>query len=276
MEAGEQLISFPCSSANTSSGVSDSFDIANPNQAKQMETDLESLAFHEKLQLHDAREEDEEFSFACANPDGSPVSADDAFYNGQIRPMYPLFNRDLLFADDSETTTDRPPSLRPPLRKVFVENRESESESESELEGAVEEGTYCEWSPAPPELGNKSNSTGFSKLWRFRDLMMHRSSSDGKDAFVFLNNPSTTKSSKNKQPHKPQTETRTRRSSTSEGEPVPKHARPQTLSSAHERLYVTSRAKKEVDRRRSYLPYRQDLVGFFTNVNGFTKNVHPF
>ncbi|KAK9935494.1 hypothetical protein M0R45_022596 [Rubus argutus] len=30
------------------------------------------------------------------------------------------------------------------------------------------------------------------------------------------------------------------------------------------------------DKRRSYLPYRPGLVGFFTNVNGLSRNVHPF
>ena len=38
---------------------------------------------------------------------------------------------------------------------------------------------------ASPELCKKSNSTGFSKLWRFRDLV-HRSNSDGKERGLAL------------------------------------------------------------------------------------------
>ena len=38
---------------------------------------------------------------------------------------------------------------------------------------------------ASPELCKKSNSTGFSKLWRFRDFV-HRSNSDGKEGGLAL------------------------------------------------------------------------------------------
>ena len=31
------------------------------------------------------------------NPDGSPISADDVFVNDQIRLIFSIFNRDLLF-----------------------------------------------------------------------------------------------------------------------------------------------------------------------------------
>jgi hypothetical protein len=33
---------------------------------------------------------------------------------------------------------------------------------------------------------------------------------------------------------------------------------------------------KEGDKRRSYLPYRPDLVGFMSNVKGVGRNIHPF
>ncbi|XP_038885805.1 uncharacterized protein LOC120076099 [Benincasa hispida] len=251
---------------------------ADPSQAEQMERDLDSLPFDDKLHLEDGEEEDEdedeEFSFVCANPDGSsPISADDAFYNGQIRPVYPLFNRDLLFVDEENSET-----FRPPLRKVFVEKRDTlapVSESELEVEGVIE-GTYCEWSPATAELGKKSNSTGFSKLWRFRDFMtMHRSSSDGKDAFVFLSNPSSSSSSSSSSSPKP-SKNKPHKQLQPASAPKVNRLKPQTPSSAHETHYVRSRAQKQVDKHKSYLPYRQDLVGFFTTVNGFSKNVHPF
>jgi hypothetical protein len=48
------------------------------------------------------------------------------------------------------------------------------------------------------------------------------------------------------------------------------------LSSAHELFYVQNRAWKEGEKRKSYLPYRQDLVGFFANVNAYGKTFPPF
>ncbi|PQM38847.1 uncharacterized protein Pyn_32507 [Prunus yedoensis var. nudiflora] len=32
-------------------------------------------------------EDEGDFSFTCTNPDGSPISTDDIFQNGQIRPI---------------------------------------------------------------------------------------------------------------------------------------------------------------------------------------------
>ncbi|KAB1200776.1 hypothetical protein CJ030_MR0G006362 [Morella rubra] len=233
--------------------------------------------------------DDEDFSFACPNVDGSPISADDMFDQGQIRPVFPLFNRELLFSDAYDgDLKDKDASSSPtglPLRKLFVEERDIPSSSASEsddLEG-VPEGTYCEWSgkgavkSAPREVPKKSNSTGFSKLWRFRELVP-RSNSDGHDAFVFLS-PSANA--------KPRSETTTVKKNDNVEkkektrvvveEVKPKAARGvKTASSAHERHYLRNKALREGDKRRSYLPYRQDLVGFFTNVNGLSRNVHPF
>ncbi|KAL6351344.1 hypothetical protein AAG906_035136 [Vitis piasezkii] len=240
--------------------------------------------------------DDVEFSFVRADPDSSPISADDIFFNGQIRPMFPLFNRDLLFADshegDSEASGKASP-LRPPLRKLFVEKSEhpsSSSSSESdELEG-VAPGTYCAWSEkavdASPGACKKSNSTGFSKLWRFRDLVL-RSNSDGKDAFVFLD-PSAAKAKtvqtdekvdRAKKMEKTEVSVEKRNSGDGKvggGKVKGKGVKGEKRVSAHESLYIKNRALREGGRRKSYLPYRQDLVGFFTNVNGLSRNVHPF
>lgn len=228
-------------------------------------------------------EDEEEFSFACVNPDGSPISADDAFADGQIRPIFPLFNQDLLIADaydgDSKPKEGSSSALRPPLRKFFVEERDhppSSSTSESdELEEVAPAGPFCEWS-GKAELSKKSNSTGFSKIWRFRDLV-RRSNSDGHNAFVFLNHstanakPSsepTTEAKKNDGVEKKEKE----KEGKVEVKRVVKGAKTAS-SSAHEAHYVKNRAKREGDKRKSYLPYR---VGFFTNVNGLSRNVHPF
>ncbi|EOY00490.1 hypothetical protein QUC31_014258 [Theobroma cacao] len=237
-----------------------------PSNQPEMEEEIEE------------EEEDEEFSFVCLNPGGSPISADDVFQNGQIRPAFPLFNLDLLFADEDGSvlkSEDADVSLRPPLRKLFVEDA-PDTTSSSSSEPA---GPYCEWrrdgktvEETSPDRCKKSNSTGFSKLWRFRDLML-RSSSDGKDAFVFLNHPppSSVKTEKKNEKEEKNAKLKV----TGEKPKVKKEKTVKTTSlSAHEKLYVKNRAMREGEKRRSYLPYRQ--VGFFTNVNGLSKNVHPF
>ncbi|XP_062110312.1 uncharacterized protein LOC133822103 [Humulus lupulus] len=244
----------------------------------------------------EVEEEEEEFSFAITNPDGSPISADDLFQDGQIRPIFPIFDRSLLFSDgeDGASAADES-SLRLPLKKLFIEERERSSSSSSSSEAdeleALPPGTYCEWSrkavEASPEMNKKSNSTGFSKLWRFRDLVV-RSSSDGKDAFVFLNPNSTNPTKQNVESIKKMAKaeksvkaTPSEKKVAASGEAAAVNAklkvkakRGQTASSAHERYYVRNKAKD--DKRKSYLPYRPDLVGFFTNVNGLSRNVHPF
>lgn len=267
-----------------------------------------SVDFEKKLKLNVPDEEHapkaeqeqgenaEEFSFACLNSVQSPVSADDAFVNGQIRPIFPVFDQTLLYrSGESEVKDDskQKQSLRPPLRKLFVEER---SELEEEEEEPV--GPFCEWSSdnktvkeATPEPCKKSNSTGFSKLWRFREFL--RSSSDGRDAFVFLNNNNNNnndnntresdtgkKSSKraDKSREKPTGTQTTPGQKTSKVEKLVKvsgnkRVKAETVTSVYEKYYVRNR---EGDKRRPYAPYRQDVVGFFTNVNGLSRNVHPY
>ncbi|XP_042043483.1 uncharacterized protein LOC121788982, partial [Salvia splendens] len=117
----------------------------------------------------------------------------------------------------------------------------------------------------------KSNSTGFSKIWRFKDLL-GRSNSDGRDAFVFLNNnnaPSPAAKGEEKCEKKEAAAVKVSGKAKKGGK-----VKTAPLS-AHE-VYLKSKAKGE-ERRRSYLPYRPELMGFFTNVNGgLSKNVHPF
>ncbi|PQQ11081.1 uncharacterized protein Pyn_36668 [Prunus yedoensis var. nudiflora] len=75
-------------------------------------------------------EDEDEFSFTCTNPDGSPISTNDIFQNGQIHPVFLIFNQDLLFADADDDDSSRAreaatssSSLRPPLKKLFFEER---------------------------------------------------------------------------------------------------------------------------------------------------------
>ncbi|XP_061372339.1 uncharacterized protein LOC133314827 [Gastrolobium bilobum] len=106
--------------------------------------------------FHDYDDEQGEFSFACTNPQGILIFADEIFHNGQIRPFFPAFlhNSD---ADGKTSSTT--------LEVVEVEASNNER---------------CK----------KSNSTGFSKQLRFRRELNPRSNStDSKNVFVFLNPP---------------------------------------------------------------------------------------
>ncbi|XP_031260774.1 uncharacterized protein LOC116118954 [Pistacia vera] len=251
-------------SAGENTNISDKF-------AQDFAERLEINSNEEELELDEG---EEEFSFVCVNPE-SPIAADEAFSNGQIRTVFPIFDQTLLYDyinNDGDVKIDSSSSLRHPLRKLFVEERSNEE--------AEPVGPFCEWSSsktlkeASPDSCKKSNSTGFSKLWRFRELGI-RSSSDGKDAFVFLDNGNNNNSNKSEKPEKEKSSVSTTKvektSGKNKNEKV-KKVKVETVSSMYEKHYL----KREGDRRKSYSPYRQDLVGFFTTVNGLSKNVHPY
>lgn len=169
-------------------------------------------------------QEKEDFEFTFVSRDlASPVSADDIFLNGQIRPIYPIFGFPSNAAVSGVPSPQR--QRRLPLRKLMFEEGETASCSSStddsvdlELEG---EAAYCVWTPnSVGRERKKSNSTGSaSKRWNLRDLLL-RSHSEGK----------------NKQQHVP----------------------------------------TDHNKRKSFLPYRPDLVGLFANVNGLGRNLRPF
>ncbi|KAK1410123.1 hypothetical protein QVD17_36656 [Tagetes erecta] len=139
------------------------------------------------------------------------------------------------------------------LQKLFInEQRDfttaSSSSSESEVEHDSPEKMigFCAWryktdaGASPLSKCKKSGSTGSgSKRWRIRHLL-RRSNSEGKVP------PAVEKKCDG------------------EGLKVAVKLKP----SIHELLYVQQRGKKEDGKRKTYLPYRKELVGFFTNVNG--------
>nr|GMC52695.1 Candidapepsin-7 like [Ipomoea batatas] len=193
-------------------------------------------------------------------------TADQIFYNGQIRPVFPIFNPNYWESatgtssmcnsslsssgdEQQQQKVSTPPQtmIRLPLRKLLLsEDQETPSSCSSseadELEG-IPEGMYCVWRPkevkdeasasASPGKCKKSNSTGWrwrSKRWRLPDLV-HRSNSHGKDTFVFLTKGEDKAGAK---------------------------------SNPNLTHYTKNRSGDK--RRHSYLPYRQHLVGFFANV----------
>ncbi|XP_077220875.1 uncharacterized protein LOC143854680 [Tasmannia lanceolata] len=222
------------------------------------------------------REEDDDFEFAfvSCDPDALPITADEIFSNGQIRPIFPIFNGDLIFSDENQPEK-KEAEIRIPIRKLLNEERDHPSSSKSKELVGLTAGSYCVWTPksvqsAPssPDLGKKSNSTGTSKRWRFRNFH-RRSSSDGKETFVFLSAGATTA----KKDEKKENIVKAPRIP---GEvKIAGKGKSGEKASPHEMHYMRNRAIKDGDRRRSFLPYRQDIVGFFANTKGLSRSLHP-
>lgn len=234
-----------CPSLNSYS--SSSFEINGedqPNSSDQIPA-VDHLDPPPPSDPQDDGSDDSDFSFVCRDADGSPISADEIFSNGRILPVFPVFNRHLLFSDAASAADqqenlrgggEQPQPRRLPLRKLMKEDGDAFSSSSSEsdeLEG-IPAGTYCVWKPRSGSATPKSNSTGSSKRWRFRDLL-RRSSSDGKETFVFLEKERRS----------------AERRHSGDGKRKGKGKDPAST-------------KKE-DRRRTFLPYKKEVMGFFVN-----------
>ncbi|KAF3444653.1 hypothetical protein FNV43_RR14346 [Rhamnella rubrinervis] len=220
---------------------------------------------------------DDDFEFVSIFNAGDQVSV-----NGQVGQVFPVFNRDLLLDGDLDRNHEDE-------ERVAGKPSSSSSSEADELE-RVPPGTYCVWTPrrsAPesPAQCKKSKSTGSSsKRWRLRDLL-RRSNSDGKDSFVFLTPLSASKNMEDKVAEKLNIKEKKSSSSTAADHKVVKKiaggkakakGTSEKVATAHEAFYVRNRKLKEGDKRRSYLPYRQDLVGFFANVNAMGRSFPTF
>ncbi|XP_057528766.1 rRNA biogenesis protein RRP36-like [Amaranthus tricolor] len=200
-------------------------------------------------------DENEEFEFCFVGDLSSPVSAEEVFKDGQIRAVAPY---------SAENAEEGESSRGPPVKKLFVVSSPENDD--------VAEGPYCTWKSPVPEMSRKSNSTGFSKLWRVKELLA-RSNSDGKDSFVFLTGKNDETSSTKKKKKKKEVKMEKKSETTAFGG---ESKQKKKKKSAYELLYGGKKDKKKVGGK-SYLPYRQDLVGFFTNgSSGLSRNVHPY
>ncbi|MED6180991.1 hypothetical protein PIB30_015214 [Stylosanthes scabra] len=238
---------------------------------------------------NDDQEEEDEFEFTFSrHQNTSPISADDIFYNGQIKPMYmyPLFGNPLTndinngavssvpvphnnYDDDASATVRR----RLPLRMLMFEDSSSENDSVVDEDNSLEtvpEGTYCVWNPnnakvaAMDRNNKKSNSTGTSsssssKRWKIRELLL-RSHSDGKG------NKNRDGDGDNKKPEFVFGVTSKR---TSKVAAVAKAGSGDGYGGA-------SVERDGKSGKKSVFPYKQELIGIFANVNGVGRNLHPF
>ncbi|MFS7956241.1 hypothetical protein Hanom_Chr07g00652251 [Helianthus anomalus] len=211
-----------------------------------------------------------EFSLVIGDDEFSPEDVDNIDSISTGRTVFPLFNRDLLLIDEdcenrkTKLAEEEIDLTTTSLRKLFITEREQSgcSSSEDESEGDAP-AVLCVWrnkndaGASPLSKCKKSRSTGAgsgsgSRRWRIRDLL-RRSNSEGKEPMVMF--------------AQKKVEMPKRKLSSGEGLVTAGKSKPSSPS-VHEVFYVQQRAKREGVKRRSYLPYRQGLVGFFSNGNG--------
>ncbi|GJY12148.1 reverse transcriptase domain-containing protein [Tanacetum coccineum] len=166
-----------------------------------------------------------------------------------------IFNRDLDLVNDEldHEVNSKEDKISGPLRKLITdEQSESSSYTSSEADELenIPSGTFCVWKPktesgsSAPAMTKckKSSSTGSgSKRWSICYLLK-RSNSESNVKPIVLS------SSKQKR---------------NSGEVTRAVSRLKGQSPVHEMFYVQRRAENEIVKRKSFLPYRQDLVGVF-------------
>ncbi|KAG5534927.1 hypothetical protein RHGRI_022891 [Rhododendron griersonianum] len=207
----------------------------------------------------------DDFEFTHISSDYD-ATAGEIFREGQIRPVFPVFNRDLLTRNDSDQS-DHGKKLtellaqRLALEKSFRFAYESDDEergppsspsSESEADDA-----YCVWRPEAveksPRRYKKSDSAGAlaSKQWKLSDFLHRRSSSEGmEDSLAFF---TPTYGEQQEGEMQGTVEPTQKAGKTNAKKKV-------SAASAHEAFCVR---KLQGEKRKSFLPYRKDLVGFF-------------
>ncbi|KAK4272105.1 hypothetical protein QN277_020703 [Acacia crassicarpa] len=204
-------------------------------------------------------------------------AADGVFLDGYVGPVFPVFNRDLsstLYGSDggdgcgrerdSRSDEEDVMALQFPMRNLMIHDDSdppSSSSSDGEDLKGIPPGSYCVWTPNSPKASpcrpKKSNSTGSSsKRWKLLDLLL-RSNSDGKYLSVFV---TPTCSGPNYEKKK---------DARGENSKVKK-------ASALEALYTRNKELSNLNKRRSYLPYRQDLVGFGVGVTDGGRSLRSF
>uniref|UniRef100_A0A0D9WJW4 Uncharacterized protein n=1 Tax=Leersia perrieri TaxID=77586 RepID=A0A0D9WJW4_9ORYZ len=206
-----------------------------------------------------AESDDGGFTFAAADLIGGGVIS-----GGRIGAVYPVFGRPRSPpAKEEEDGESETATVRVPLGQLLLEERASSSSSleeemkpdgDGDLDGVAAE-TYCVWTPGSPAVSparcQKSGSTGSVLRWRQR--LIGRSHSDGKEKFVFLSSNSSSDRSKGRK----------------------------TTSGGGWRYYGRGGGGGGGNgggggRRPSFLPYKQDLVGLFANAGAFRRIYHPF
>ncbi|MCD9645337.1 hypothetical protein HAX54_034192 [Datura stramonium] len=130
----------------------------------------------DKNEEEQGNEDDDEFEFSFVKEsEFSPVAADEIFSNGQIRPIYPIFNRDLLsnnedFMNGSSNSNTNTNSTS---EEASARRRTGTDSEEHIVSGGLNRRKSL------PEVVRRANPELFKTL-EVRHLL-HRSNGDGKD-----------------------------------------------------------------------------------------------
>ncbi|KQK08908.1 uncharacterized protein LOC100822333 [Brachypodium distachyon] len=225
-------------------------------------------------------ESDGEFEFSFASrPD--PAAATGGATADEL--FYPVFGR---VFDETRAPVRRPLGKlfleeSAPARNSSVGSTSSSSSSAAtdatDLDG-VSPDTYCVWTPGAPSPASsparsprKSGSTGSLSRWRRVSelLVIGRSHSEGRDKFRFLSAPPSPA-----RDHQPKAKPSQR------GAVNAKAATElDTVAASHRMFYGSPKGSASPGAaRRTFLPYRQDLVGLFSNAKGLSRSPYyqPF
>ncbi|KAL4581624.1 hypothetical protein LXL04_006147 [Taraxacum kok-saghyz] len=175
-----------------------------------------------------------------------------------LRFAFPIFaNKQLTkeSVDQAIEDIDYASSFRIQVQKLFVDDVEDQSYSSSSPSSSVTEtykseprsssGMFCMWR----SKSKKRNSTGSGlSRWRIWNLL-RRGNGEGKESSVLLLRSKKVNASKQKR------------------EEVTRVAGKLKITSFHEQFYVQKRSEQKGDKKKTFLPYRQDLLGLFVNIN---------
>ncbi|CAH9123161.1 unnamed protein product [Cuscuta epithymum] len=199
-------------------------------------------------------------------------SAAEEFFNG---PAFPVFNRrdfpinGELLPDHGHSDEDADESICIALNEWSIDDdkkyrRNSKSSSSSEACDELEGSKLNETTTSQGSGYRKISSTGSImsfRRWKIRNLL-RRSNSERKDGFVLFSSKVGGKS-EGKEPGKALSKvtgnTKAKRKVAGGGK-----AMPPSWMAAHELYYMRANDRAK---RRSYLPYKRELVGFFASVN---------
>ncbi|WCJ43031.1 hypothetical protein M5689_023797 [Euphorbia peplus] len=247
---------------------------------------------------------------------GSMSSADELFLNGQIRPMKlsthlerpqmlaPLIDlenedddeednvgrirgRDLRLRDKSVRRRSRSMS---PLRSNSFEYEEDGKKSEiCNKEIKIEEDEEVV-TPSVSASSSRSSSAGRnSKRWVFLKDFLYRSKSEGRSNNKFWSNISFSPAKEKKPLNTTQNQNQkmnapapAKGSSQNVKKPVNGVGKRRIPTSPHELHYKASKAQAEEMRKKTFLPYRQGLLGClgfsskgYGAMNGFARALNP-
>ncbi|KAL6505062.1 hypothetical protein OROGR_024879 [Orobanche gracilis] len=263
------------------------------------------------------------FSPNDSGGNGSMTSADELFFNGQIRPMKlsshlqrPQENVapfvDLYGEDANNNGRGRDPSVR----STKYSHRKARSMSPLRTTAGYEwqglrasvvakdntqakENDSNETTPSCSASSSRSSSSGRnSKKWIFLKDLLHRSKSEGrtnsKERFwsAISFSPAKEKKKSSLSPALSPSSSRDENkggNETKEAGKVPACGKPangvwkrRVPMSAHEMHYTANRAQAEEMKKKTFLPYRQGLLGClgfssksYGAFSGFTRNLSP-